>query len=150
MRKIYSRFRLSSHDLEIERGRYGAKSTPPDERLCNLCNLNEVEDELHFLMICPRYAHERNNVLNDIHRSFPSVANLQLRDKFIWLMSQENKSVTLKIAYFLKRANEIRINELESRIFSSMKRERKKSKKIRNCLFLAPLTMFIKIYQLPF
>ena len=81
-------------------------------------------------MICPRYAHERNNVLNDIHQSFPSVANLQLRDKFIWLMSKEKKSVTLKIAYFLKRANEIRINELESRIFSSMKRERKKSKKI--------------------
>ena len=129
MRKIYSRFRFCSHDLEIERGRYGAKSTPPDERLCNLCNLNEVEDEFHFLMICPRYAHERNNVLNDIHQSFPSVANLQLRDKFIWLMSQENKSVTLKIAYFLKRANEIRINELESRIFSLMKRERKKSKK---------------------
>ena len=130
MRKIYSRFRLSSHDLEIERGKYGAKSTPPDERLCNLCNLNEVEDEFHFLMICPRYAHERNNVLNDIHQSFPSAANLQLRDKFIWLTSQENKSVTLRIAYFLKRANEIRINELESRIFSSMKRERKKSKKI--------------------
>ena len=30
LRKIYSRFRLSSLDLEKERGRYGAKSTPPD------------------------------------------------------------------------------------------------------------------------
>ena len=119
MRKIYSRFRLSSHDLEVERGRYGAKSTPPDERLCSLCNLNEVEDEFHVLMICPRYVHERNYVLNDIHQSFPSAIYLQLRDKFIWLMSQENKSVTLKIAYFLKRANEIGINELESRNFSS-------------------------------
>ena len=39
-------------------------------------------------------------------------------------MSQENKSVTLKIAYFFKRVNEIRINELESRIFP-----RKKEKK---------------------
>ena len=76
MRKIYSRFRLSSHDLEIEKGRYGAKSTPPGEQLCNLCNLNEVEDEFQFLMICPRYAHERNYVLNDIHQSFLSAAYL--------------------------------------------------------------------------
>ena len=98
LRKIYSRFRLSSHDLEIERARYGAKSTPPDERLCGLCNLHEVENEFHFLMICPRYAHERNYVLNDIHQSFPLVAYLQLRDNFILLMSQDNKSVTLKIA----------------------------------------------------
>ena len=74
--------------------------------------------------------HERNYVLKDIHQSFPSVAYLQLRDNFVWLMSQENKSVTLKIAYVLKRANEIRINELESRIFSFIKRKRKKSKKI--------------------
>ena len=114
LKKIYTRFRLSSDDLEIERGRYGAKSAPSGERLCTLCNLNEVEDEFHFPMICPRYVHERNYVLK---QSFPSLAHLQLRDKFIWLMSQENKSVTLKMAYFLKRANEIRINELESRIF---------------------------------
>ena len=106
-RKIYSRFRLSSHDLEIERGRYGMKSTPSDERLCTLCNLDGVEDEFHFLMICPRYEHERNYVLNDIHQSFPSITYLQLRDKFIWLMSQENKFITLKLAYFLKIANEI-------------------------------------------
>ena len=66
-------------------------------------------------MICLRYAHERNYVLNDIHQSFPSVAYLKLRDKFTWLMSQENKPVTLKIAYFLKRANEIRIGESENK-----------------------------------
>ena len=107
--KIYSRFRLSSHDLKIERGSYDAKSTPPDEGLHSLCNLNEVEDEFHFLMICPRYVHERNYGHNDIHQSFPSVAYLQLRDKFIWLMSQRNKSV-----------------KLESRIFSLLKRKEKK------------------------
>ena len=99
LRKIYSRFRLSSNDIEIERERYGAKSTPSDERLWSL---DEVEDEFHFLMICSRYAHERNYVLNDIHQSFPSVAYSQIRDKFIWLMSQENKSVILKTAYFLR------------------------------------------------
>ena len=52
--------------------------------------------------------HERNYIRNNIHQRFPLVAYLQPRDKFIWLISQENKSVTLKIAYFLKRPNEIR------------------------------------------
>ena len=81
-------------------------------------------------MICPKYEHERNYVLNDIHQSFRSITYLQLRDKFIWLMSQENKSVTLKVAYFLIIANEIRINELQNRFFSTIKKKRKKSKKI--------------------
>ena len=81
-------------------------------------------------MICPRYEHKRNYVLNDIHQSFPSITYLQLRDKFIWLMSQENKFITLKLAYFLKIVNEIRINELESRFISTIKKKRKKSKKI--------------------
>ena len=29
---MLSKFRLSSHDLEIERGRYGRKSTKPEQR----------------------------------------------------------------------------------------------------------------------
>ena len=37
-RKLYSRFRLSSHDLEIEKGRYGTNSLPADQKICKLCN----------------------------------------------------------------------------------------------------------------
>ena len=48
-RKIYSKFRLSSHDLEIERGRYESKSTPVNQRICKLCSDGKVEDEFHFL-----------------------------------------------------------------------------------------------------
>ena len=33
-RKLFTKFRLSSHDLEIERGRYGTKSLPVNERIC--------------------------------------------------------------------------------------------------------------------
>ena len=51
-RKLLTKFRLSSHDLEIERGRYGTKSLPVDERICKLCNERKVEDEFHFLMQC--------------------------------------------------------------------------------------------------
>ena len=44
-------------------------------------------------------------------------------------MSKENESVTLKLAYFLEIANEIRINELESRFFPTNKKEKKEIEK---------------------
>ena len=51
-RIMLSKFRLSSHDLETERGRYGNKSVKAEERYCKFCKSNKiliVEDEFHFL-----------------------------------------------------------------------------------------------------
>ena len=64
-------------------------------------------------------------------------------------MSHENKSVTFKISYFLKRANEIRINELESKSFSLMKGKVRNRKRFE-IFFLSTLNMFTNVYQLPF
>ena len=50
-RKMFTRLRTSSHFLEIERGRYVNKSEC--DRLCALCNT--VENEFHFVMVCPLY-----------------------------------------------------------------------------------------------
>ena len=41
--------RTSSHQLQIEIGRYTIPKTPINDRTCKNCNLNSVEDELHFL-----------------------------------------------------------------------------------------------------
>ena len=48
-----TKFRLSSHDLAIERGRY--QNTPRDERICKKFNLNLVENGYHFLLVCSKY-----------------------------------------------------------------------------------------------
>ena len=48
LRKHISKLRCSSHDLEIEKGRHNNK--PRHERLCLLCDLNEIETEEHFLI----------------------------------------------------------------------------------------------------
>ena len=42
-----SKFRLSSHNLEIETRRYYGMSR--DEKLCVCCNMNATETEFHFL-----------------------------------------------------------------------------------------------------
>ena len=48
----YTKFRLSNHNLMIEKGRYtGMKA---HERICPFCT-NAVEEELHFLLDCYVY-----------------------------------------------------------------------------------------------
>ena len=107
-RKIYSKFRLSSHELEIEQGRYGAKSIAAGQRYCKLCKTSKVEDEFHFVIECPIYEKERLNLLEYVDEHFKHVAELQAFDKFIWLMSQEDPLCILKVAKFLQKAIDMR------------------------------------------
>jgi hypothetical protein len=38
------------HKLNIEVGRYN--KTPRNERFCKKCNTDEIEDEMHFFLLC--------------------------------------------------------------------------------------------------
>ena len=46
LRNVLSRFRLTSHDLEIEIGRYN--NIFRDSRYCKMCTQNVIESEFHF------------------------------------------------------------------------------------------------------
>ena len=48
---ILSKYRLSAHSLSIETGRYHNISR--NNRICSLCNMNTLEDEYHFVLVCP-------------------------------------------------------------------------------------------------
>ena len=48
-RRVLTKFRVSAHNLEIEKGRYIGVKT--EDRICKLCNTG-VEDETHFLLQC--------------------------------------------------------------------------------------------------
>jgi hypothetical protein len=61
LRKCLSHFRCSNHCLEIETDcKTKPLKTPICERLCKQCSLGAVEDEDHFLLICPTYEHIRD------------------------------------------------------------------------------------------
>ena len=49
-----TKLRLSNHKLAIETGRYSRPFKKPAERICPICKI-EMEDEYHFLNICPAY-----------------------------------------------------------------------------------------------
>ena len=64
LRVSLTRLRVSAHQLRIEIGRYHRpKPLPVEERLCQMCNLSAVEDELHFVFQCPRYNDIRTELL---------------------------------------------------------------------------------------
>ena len=42
-----ARYRMSSHDLNIERGRYNNPITPINQRICTRCELNEIAFSTH-------------------------------------------------------------------------------------------------------
>ena len=52
------RFRCANHHLPIVASRYS--NTPRNMRFCNLCNLQSLGDEFHYLFECPFFANDRN------------------------------------------------------------------------------------------
>ena len=59
-----SKFRLSSHNLEIEVGRYN--NVPRSDKICRFCQMKVIENELHFLLTCPLYTNLRKKNFNHI------------------------------------------------------------------------------------
>ena len=47
-----ARFRLSSHQLMIEKGRWAR--LPPNQRICDCTNRNEIQDEHHVIFNCKK------------------------------------------------------------------------------------------------
>jgi len=62
-RNIITKLRISAHSLQIEKGRH--HNTPASERLCPTCHDN-IENESHFIMDCPTYDRERQELLQCI------------------------------------------------------------------------------------
>ena len=117
-RRAMSKLRLSSHQLEIERGRWNNGPDRPDseERFCDFCQSlghTVVEDEIHFLLHCPMSKELRENLLpmetlNDIALSdsekFVNImtgSDLQSTAKFIHL-AFENRDLCLDVLSTMK------------------------------------------------
>ena len=52
-RKALVIFKISIHQLRIEKGRY--ENITRNERICHFCTSNKIEDENHFLLDCKTY-----------------------------------------------------------------------------------------------
>ena len=73
-RSLLAQLRLGILPLHIETGRYTNK--PLEERICTLCNSDEIEDEFHFLLKCDLYLEPRKNLLSTVNSLYPHFSNL--------------------------------------------------------------------------
>ena len=71
-----SKFRLSSHRLEIAVGRWARPNrTPIDQRKCRVCN--NVEDEFHFLLEFELFNQIRKKYIKEYYRGRPNMIKLK-------------------------------------------------------------------------
>ena len=78
-------------NITIETGRY--QGTLLQDRKCERCSSGEVEEEYHFLFHCNKLENDRNLLLKEIAKSCPNFKRLNSKDKLVWLMNTEEKSV---------------------------------------------------------
>ena len=121
-RSALSKLRLSAHKLEIETGRYTRPQvTPPESRFCTYCQYlgNEVvEDETHFMVICPIYKEIRENLL------CPQVLqnkNLTNEQKFVEIMINTDIKSVAKYTYqaFIEREIKLDVLNILKEVVSS-------------------------------
>lgn len=61
---VCAQLRSTPFPLTLETGRFNI--VPEEERLCALCDLGEIESEVHFVFSCPLYDDLRH-VLFGVH-----------------------------------------------------------------------------------
>ena len=95
LRTCLSRFRCSSHKFFIEEGRH--HNIARELRLYKYCNMNMIENEYHFLLVCPFYHDLRRKLSPNDYCSCPST------HKFVALIT------TKRLSSYINSANKRRI-----------------------------------------
>jgi hypothetical protein len=98
LRKHLSKMRLSSHDLEIERGRY--KNKQVEHRLCLMCNSGQVEDEEHVIIHCAAYNKVREVLLSVVGVENPECLNGCI---FVNLFKSENTRIQFCLGKYIQK-----------------------------------------------
>ena len=74
-------------------------------RLCKQCDHNAVEDEIHFLLLCPKFDNAREELFTNIKSHLClNYHSLSMENKFIWLMSSEDANIIVPLAKFVSES----------------------------------------------
>ena len=110
-RQSLTRLRVSSHTLRIETGRFISKKDylAPERRICQLCDIHETEDELHFLFTCKLYCDLRIKLFKSIDHYYPNLKRgikSSKQTQLLFLLSSDGPLCrTLLFAFKRRRDN---------------------------------------------
>ena len=89
--------------MAIETGRYIRPYKKPEERICPICK-KDVEDEIHFLTLCPAYQEKRKNLFEYLNKEYRIAVNRMAPDDVFLLLinpPSKNKPVQKLIAKYV-------------------------------------------------
>ena len=98
-RHALARIRCGSHKLRIQEGRHSGLDIT--ERICEVCS-EGIEDEFHFLLVCPLYQTVREALLPQYYWIFPT------RQKFFNLMNVQSAILLRNLGKFIYKAMYLR------------------------------------------
>ena len=101
-RRNFTRFRISSHRLQIERGRY--QGALRQDRLCLRCTSGEIDDEKHFLISCSTCPVIRTEMFSRINNICQNFHVLNPEQKLYWLLNNENEEILASICNLIKQS----------------------------------------------
>jgi hypothetical protein len=103
-----AKIRLSSHKLMIEQGRH--RHIAREDRKCELCSRNEIEDEFHFILICDVYGELRARYIPPYYRRRPWMF------KLVQLLNVRSKTVQHRLSKYILQALKLRDNFINVRV----------------------------------
>ena len=104
-RKAIARLRSGTLPIYVELGRY--HNIPLQNRICNYCNSNAVEDEKHLLLDCELYKDIRHDMIKEMCSLKPDFMERSILSQFCILMSTTSIQCILgtTLVKMLKRRN---------------------------------------------
>ena len=101
-RRSLARLRCASLDIGVNRGR--KNGVPFELRKCDYCQKSEIDDEYHFIIICPHLDNIRIKYIPSFYTRFPT------REKFSILLKLNSKKEARSISLFIIHALKHRAN----------------------------------------
>ena len=100
LKSAFASLRTGGVGLAVEEGR--AQGLEFEDRICKVCGSTEIEDEYHFVCICPLYQNLRSTYLPRWAYIFPTP------EKYYSLMASNNNQDILKLVLFVYKATHLR------------------------------------------
>ena len=103
-RKHITKFRLSDHQLLVEKGRY--LKIPREERKCQTCNI--LDDEKHFFFDCKLNQNIRNDFTKYYLDLYDNFRDLNYIEKLKIILNPSKSEDIFKAVSFIKQSFELR------------------------------------------
>ena len=73
LRTSYTKFRLGSHKLLVERGPWMKPKLQYEMRKCTICNNEDIEDEYHVTLVCQQFKDLQTKYINKYYYTRTSI-----------------------------------------------------------------------------